>query len=60
MTGDDPKKIANFLHEFRGYDFPSLGLPQLPSDRTRLDVRVMLGIGRLLRCLTVIIMCRNR
>ena len=57
-----PKTIANFLHEFRGNDFPSLGLPPLPSDRIRLDVHAMprpLDIGRLLRCLTVMIMCRN-
>ena len=47
-----PKKIANFLHEFRGDDFPSLQLPQLPSDRSRLDVHAMLrplDIARLLR-----------
>ena len=25
-----PKKIANFLHEFRAGDFPSLNLPPLP------------------------------
>ena len=53
-----PKKIANFLHEFRGDDFPSLQLPLLPSDRSRLDVHSMLrpvDIGRLLRRLTVII-----
>ena len=57
-----PKKIANFLHEFRGDDFPSLGLPPLPSDRSRLDVHAMLrpvDIGRLLRRLKVIIMCYN-
>ena len=55
-----PKKIANFLHEFRGNDFSSLGLPLLPSDRSLLDVHAMLrplDIGRLLRRLTVIIMC---
>lgn len=53
-----PKKIANFLHEFHGDDFPSLGLPPLPSDRSRLDVHAMLrpvDIGRLLRRLLVII-----
>ena len=57
-----PKKIANVLHEFRGDDFPSLGLPPLPSDRSRLDVHAMLrpvDIGRLLRRLKVIIMCYN-
>ena len=57
-----PKKIANFLHEFRGDDFPSLGLPPLPSDRSRLDVHAMLrpvDIARLLRRLKVIIMCYN-
>ena len=55
-----PKKIANFLHEFRGDDFSSLGLLPLPSDRSRLDVHAMLwplDIGRLLQRLTVIIMC---
>jgi len=53
-----PKKIANFLHEFRGDDIFSLGLPLLPSDRSQLDVHSMLrpvDIGRLLRRLTVII-----
>ena len=53
-----PKKIANFLHKFRGDDFPSLQLPLLPSDRSQLDVHSMLrpvDIGRLLRRLTVII-----
>ena len=57
-----PQKIANFLHEFRGNVFPSLGLPPLPSDHTRLDVHAMLwplNIGRWLRRLTVIITCRN-
>ena len=58
-----PPKMANFLHEFGGDDFPSLGLPPLPSDRTRLDVHAILrplNIGRLLRRrLVVIIMCRN-
>jgi hypothetical protein len=51
-----PKKIANFLHEFRGKDFPSLQLPPLPSDRSRLDVHAMLrpdDIARLLRRLQV-------
>ena len=53
-----PKKIANFLLEFRGNDFTSLGLPLLPSDRSRLNVHAMLrplDIGRLLRRLVVII-----
>ena len=55
-----PKKIANFLHEFRGDDFTSLGLPPLPSDRSRLDVHAMLrpvDITRLLRRLMVILIC---
>ena len=55
-----PKKIANFLHEFRGDDFPILQLPPLPSDRSRLDVHAMLrpvDIAHLLRRLMVIIMC---
>ena len=36
------KKIANFLHEFRGNDFSSLGLHPLPSDRIWLNVHAML------------------
>ena len=55
-----PKQIANLLHEFRGNNFSGLGLPPLPSGRSRLDVHAMLlllDIGRLLRRLTVIIMC---
>jgi hypothetical protein len=57
-----PKKIANFLHEFRADDFPSLGLPLLPSDRSRLDVHAMLrpiDITRLLGRLKVILICSN-
>ena len=57
-----PKKIANFLHEFYADDFPSLGLPALPSDRNHIDVHAMLSpldIGRLLRRLQVILMCIN-
>jgi len=52
-----PKKIANFLHEFRSTDFPSLSRPPLPSDRSRLDVHSMLrpvDIARLLRRLQVV------
>jgi hypothetical protein len=51
-----PKKIANFLHEFRGDDFTSLDLPKLPSDRSRIDVHAMLTplqIAALLRRLQV-------
>lgn len=51
-----PKKIANFLHEFQGDDFPSLQLPHLPSDRSHLDVHAMLrplDIAYLLRRLQV-------
>ena len=33
-----PEKIPNFLHEFKGDDFPSLQLPPLLSDRSHLDV----------------------
>jgi hypothetical protein len=57
-----PKKIANFLHEFHADDFGSLGLPPLPSDRSRLDVHAMLRpieIGRLLRRLQVKLMRTN-
>ena len=56
------KKIANFLHEFRAEDFLSLGLPPLPSDRSRLDVHAMLNpaqIANLLRRLQVLITCSN-
>jgi hypothetical protein len=52
-----PKKIANFLHEFRADDFPSLNLPLLPSDRSRLDVHAMLrpaDIARILQRLKVL------
>jgi hypothetical protein len=58
-----PKTISNFLHEFRGDAFPSLQLPPLPSDRSRLDVHAMLrplDITLLLRRLTVIIIGHNR
>jgi hypothetical protein len=57
-----PKKIANFLHEFQADDFGSLGLPPLPSDRSRLDVHAMLRpihISRLLQRLKVVIMMNN-
>jgi len=57
-----PKKIANFLHEFHADDFGSLGLPPLPSDRSRLDVHAMLRpihISRLLQRLKVVIMITN-
>ena len=57
-----PKKIANFLHEFHADDFPSLGLPPFPSDRSRVDVHAMLApidIGRLLQRLQVILICNN-
>jgi len=53
-----PKKIANFLHEYHGNSrwFQSLGLPVLPSDRSRIDVHAMLKpihIACLLRRLQV-------
>ena len=54
-----PKKIANFLHEFHACNFPSLNLPPLPSDRSRIDVHAMLNpmhIAHLLRRLKVVIM----
>jgi hypothetical protein len=57
-----PKKIANFLHEFFGHYFPSLGLPQLPSDRSRLDVHAMLrpvDIALLLQRLKVTVIANN-
>jgi hypothetical protein len=51
-----PKKIANFLHEYRADEFPSLNLPNLPSDRSRIDVHATLTpmhIAALLRRLQV-------
>ena len=50
------KKVANFLHEYHGDLFPSLNLPRLPSDRSRVNVHAMLEplhIARLLRRLQV-------
>ena len=38
-----PKKVANFLHEYHAEWFPSLNLPMLPSDRSRIDVHAMLS-----------------
>ncbi len=57
-----PKKIANYLHEFHADKFPSLQLPPLPSDRSRLNVHAMLrpiDIARLLRRLKVFLICNN-
>ena len=54
-----PKKIANFLHEYHACWFPSLNLPALPSDRSRLDVHAMLKpihIAYLLRRLQVYVL----
>ena len=51
-----PKKIANYLHEYFGEHFPTLGLPLLPSDRSSIDVHKMLKpleIGSLLGGLQV-------
>ena len=50
------KKVANFLHEYHGDLFPSLNLPRLPSDRSKVSVHTMLEplhIARLLRRLHV-------
>ena len=50
------KKVANFLHEFHSDLFPSLDLPALPSDRSKVDVHAMLNpmhIAKLLRGLVV-------
>jgi hypothetical protein len=50
------KKVTNFLHEYHGDLFPSLDLPRLPSDRSRVNVHAMLEplhIARLLRRLQV-------
>ena len=38
-----PKRIADFLYEFRAADFPSLKLPILPADGSRLNVHTMLS-----------------
>ena len=61
-----PKKIANFLHEFRADYFPSPASTcvanDLPSDRSRLNVHAMLTpmhIAQLLRRLKVVLMCNN-
>ena len=51
-----PKKIANFLHEYRADDFPSLDLPKLPSDSSKINVHALLTqihIAALLRRLQV-------
>ena len=50
------KKIANFLHEYKGHLFPTLNLPQLPADPSKVDIHAMLKpihIARLLRRLQV-------
>ena len=57
-----PKKISNFLLEFRASDFPSLNLPQLPLDSSSLNVHAMLTpvhIMQLLHSLKVVLMCNN-
>ena len=45
-----PKKIANFLYEFRAADFPSLILPILPSDCSRLNIHAMLRLLFIAAC----------
>ena len=64
-----PKKIANFLHEFRADDFPSPASTcvanDLPSDPSRQNVHAMLTpmhiqVAQLLRRLKVVFMCNNR
>ena len=54
-----PKKIANFLHEFRGDDFPSLQLPLLPSDRSRLDVCIRFRAGSRVRPIFSLLVARG-
>jgi hypothetical protein len=52
------KKVANFLHEFHSDLFPSINLPRLPLDRSKVDVHAMLTpleIALLLRRLQVTI-----
>ena len=52
------KKVANFLHEFHSDLFPSINLPLLPLDRSKVDVHAMLTplqIALLLRRLQVTI-----
>ena len=36
-----PKQVANFLHEFHSDLFPSINLPLLPLDRSKVDVHAM-------------------
>ena len=50
------KKIANFLHEYFDYLFPSLDLPPLPVQPSNVDIHAMLKpihIAKLLRRLQV-------
>ena len=52
------KKVANFLHEFHSDLYPSINLPLLPLDRSKVDVHAMLTpleIALLLRRLQVTI-----
>ena len=39
-----PAKIARFLFEYHCKEFRTLGIPDLPEDRSRLDVHRMLNI----------------
>ena len=51
------KKIANFLHEYFRPHFPTLDLPLLPLDPSKVDIHGMLKpihIARLLRRLQVL------
>ena len=58
-----PKKIANYLHEYCSDLFPSLNLPRLPGDRSRIDVHAMLkpaevaGLLSRLQVLQYVLMC---
>ena len=50
------KKIANFLHEYCDYLFPSLDLPPLPVQPSNVDIHAMLKpihIAKLLRQIQV-------
>ena len=41
-----PDKIARFLFKFHGKEFRTLDIPDMPVDRSRLDVHRMLDISQ--------------
>jgi hypothetical protein len=50
-----PEKIAKFLFEFHGDMFQHIGLPQLPPDRSRVNVHGMLEAPQASDSLLIII-----